>query len=236
MADGQYFHSSEMSAVLEGVNSVRRARIAIAVACFLAAVSGVLGGSAAAEDLARGEALFALCAQCHGVDAKGMKLAEAPSLVGLPQWYIENQLHKFQDRIRGEHPGDIHGLRMAPMSRALRSEEDLSAVAAYIASFPAETPEPLLVGGDAEAGKQFFSTICVACHGPDAMGMQQMSSPPLRYASDWYLYRSLEKFRAGIRGANPADTIGATMRPMSLTLPDEQAMRDVIAYIQTLSE
>ncbi|MBW2398545.1 MAG: c-type cytochrome [Deltaproteobacteria bacterium] len=211
-------------------------RARIAVACLLAAVTGALAGSAAAEDLARGEALYGLCAQCHGSEATGSKLAEAPSLAGLPQWYMENQLHKFQDRTRGEHPGDITGLRMAPMSRALRSDEDLSAVAAYIASLPAHTPEPLLVGGDAARGKEFFSLTCVACHGADAMGNQQMSSPPLRYASDWYLYRSLEKFRAGIRGANPADTVGATMRPMAMTLPDEQAMKDVIAYIHSLSE
>jgi cytochrome c553 len=206
------------------------------MACFLAAAIGALGGSAAAEDHARGEALYGLCAQCHGVEGTGSKLAEAPSLVGLPQWYMDNQLHKFQGRTRGEHPEDVHGLRMAPMSRALRSEEDLTAVTAYIASLPVATPEPILVGGDAARGKEFYSMTCVACHGVDAMGNQQMSSPPLRYASDWYLYRSLGKFRAGIRGANPADTVGATMRPMALTLPDEQAMKDVIAYIQTLSE
>ena len=165
-----------------------------------------------------------------------MKLAEAPSLAGLPQWYIETQLEKFQDRVRGDHPDDVMGLRMAPMSRTLRSDEDLSAVAAYIASLPAHTPEPLLDGGDPERGKQFFTTTCVACHGPDAMGNQQMSAPPLRYASDWYLHRTLGKFRAGIRGADPADAQGALMRPMSLTLPDEQALKDVVAYIHSLSE
>ena len=213
-----------------------RARIAIAVACFLTAATGVLAGAAAAEDLGRGEALFVLCAQCHGLEGRGSKLFEAPSLVGLPQWYLENQLHKFQDRQRGEHPGDIHGLRMAPMSRTLRSDEDLSAVAAYIAGLPVHTPEPLLVGGDAARGKEFFTVTCFACHGVDAMGNQQIGSPPLRYANDWYLYRSLGKFRAGIRGANPADVTGGTMRPMAMTLPDEQAMKDVIAYIQSLSD
>ena len=219
-----------------GIWTVTRARIASVVVCILAALTGGIGGGAAAEDLARGEVLFGLCAQCHGSEAKGSKLAEAPSLAGLPQWYIENQLHKFQNRLRGERPDDINGLRMAPMSRTLRSDEDLSAVAAYIASLPADKPEPLLVGGDAERGKGFYTTVCVACHGPDGLGNQQIGSPPLRYASDWYLYRSLEKFRAGIRGANSADPIGATMRPMAMTLPDEQAMRDVIAYIQTLSD
>ena len=53
---------------------------------------------------------------------------------------------------------------------------------------------------------------------------------------DWYVLTQLKKFKAGIRGANPADVSGATMRPMAATLPDEQAMRDVVAHIQGLSK
>jgi cytochrome c oxidase subunit 2 len=218
------------------IRTVSRARITIAVACFLAAAIGGVGGSAAGEDHARGEVLYGMCVQCHGPEAGGTKLAEAPALAGLPQWYIENQVKKFQDRKRGEHPDDVTGLRMAPMSRTLRSDEDVTAVAAYIASLPVQETEKLLEGGDASRGKGLYSATCVACHGPDGMGNQQMGSPPLKFASDWYLYRSLEKFRAGIRGANPADPIAATMRPMAMTLPDEQAMKDVIAYIQSLPE
>jgi cytochrome c oxidase subunit 2 len=45
----------------------------------------------------------------------------------------------------------------------------------------------------------------------------------------------LVNFRAGVRGAKAGDTSGALMRPMSMTLADEQAMRDVIAYITTLA-
>jgi cytochrome c oxidase subunit 2 len=195
-----------------------------------------MGSTAVAEDHARGEALYALCAQCHGSEGQGSKLAEAPSLVGLPTWYIEGQVKKFQSRQRGEHPDDVNGLRMAPMSRWIRNDDDLAAVAAYIASLPVDKPETLLDGGDPERGKQTYSTICVACHGADGMGNQQMGSPPLKYANDWYLYRSIENFKAGRRGANPADPIAATMRPMAMTLPDDQAMKDVIAYIQTLSD
>jgi cytochrome c553 len=213
---------------------VSRARIATAVACFLAVVGGV-GATATAEDNARGQALYALCAQCHGPDAKGMKFAEAPALAGLPAWYIEAQIKKFQDRQRGEHVGDITGLRMAPMSRTLRSDEDVAAVATYISDLPAGHSEPLLEGGDAAKGKDFYTT-CAACHGADAMGNQQMSSPPLKFASDWYLYRTLEKFRSGVRGSNPADPTGAMMRPMALTLPDEQAIKDVVAYINSMSQ
>jgi cytochrome c oxidase subunit 2 len=46
----------------------------------------------------------------------------------------------------------------------------------------------------------------------------------------------LNKFRSGVRGGNPADVKGSLMRAMSMTLPDEQAMKDVIAYIMTLND
>jgi cytochrome c oxidase subunit 2 len=61
-----------------------------------------------------------------------------------------------------------------------------------------------------------------------------MNGPALTNASDWYLFSSLQKFKAGIRGSDAADQTGAIMRAMSSTLADEQAMRDVIAYIATL--
>jgi hypothetical protein len=46
----------------------------------------------------------------------------------------------------------------------------------------------------------------------------------------------LKNFKSGVRGTNPQDITGAQMRPMSMILADEQAMKDVIAYIQTLSK
>jgi len=55
-------------------------------------------------------------------------------------------------------------------------------------------------------------------------------------ASDWYLLTQLQNFKSGVRGTQPDDAMGAKMRPFSMTLPNEQAMKDVIAYIGTLSE
>jgi hypothetical protein len=37
-----------------------------------------------------------------------------------------------------------------------------------------------------------------------------------------------------MRGTHPQDTTGAQMRAMSLTMEDDRAMRDVVAYIRTL--
>jgi cytochrome c oxidase subunit 2 len=62
-----------------------------------------------------------------------------------------------------------------------------------------------------------------------------MNAPPLSQQADWYLLAQLEKFKTGMRGANPKDFTGAQMRAMSSTLQDTTAMRDVVAYIKTLS-
>jgi cytochrome c553 len=182
----------------------------------------------------RGEQLFQLCAQCHGPDGSGDPLALAPAIAGFDEWYVKAQLEKFRSGARGTHPDDVAGLRMRPMSLALRTDEDLAAVAAFVASLPRAHPPTTLEGGDAARGQALYAP-CAACHAPDGAGIPALNGAPLRPATDWYLLRQLENFRSGIRGTNPKDTSGALMRPMSLTLPDEQAMRDVIAYITTLA-
>ena len=53
-------------------------------------------------------------------------------------------------------------------------------------------------------------------------------------SADWYMLKQIQNFKAGIRGADPRDETGRRMRPMSMVLADEQAMKDVISYILTL--
>jgi cytochrome c553 len=199
-------------------------------------LAALLAAPALAEgDTARGEKLFALCATCHTESGGGNELTLAPAIAGLPEWYVKAQLEKFRASGRGAHFDDIGGLRMRPMARWLGSEGDVEAVAAYVASLPATYPKPTLEGGDAEKGKLYFAP-CIACHGPQGTGMEALKAPPIAQMSDWYLLTSLKNFKAGVRGTNPLDTSGALMRPMTMTLPDEQAMLDVIAYIKTLAK
>jgi cytochrome c oxidase subunit 2 len=213
----------------------RRIPTAALSAVLAGATASVLGaGSAVAQDLARGQELFQLCSSCHGPEAAGNEALQAPAIGGLPAWYVDAQLVKFQKGIRGENPEDHAGLRMGPMSRWLKTDEDTGDVAAYVASLPPPLPAPTLSGGDATQGAQLYAP-CTACHGPDGGGNQALNAPPIRQLNDWYLLAQLEKFKAGIRGANPADTTGALMRPMAMTLVDEQAMKNVIAYIMTFS-
>lgn len=183
---------------------------------------------------ARGRALFATCAACHGDDGSGKQAYEAPAIAGLDAWYVEAQLRKFRSGARGAHPDDAAGLRMRPMSRTLPRDEDIAVIAAYVAGLP-RVATPVTVTGNVENGRTLFAT-CATCHGDGAAGNQAQNAPPLNHGSDWYLVAQLAKFKAGVRGTNPADTSGATMRPMALGLADDQAMRDVVAYIATLPD
>lgn len=94
-------------------------------------------------------------------------------------------------------------------------------------------PAGTLAAGDPERGKILYA-MCGACHGQKAEGMSALNAPALSGQEPWYIVRQLQNFRSGIRGGNPKDTYGAQMAPMAQTLPDEQAMEDVAAYIQTL--
>jgi cytochrome c oxidase subunit 2 len=179
--------------------------------------------------------LFQLCSQCHGAQAYGNRAVNAPGIAGLQQWYIEAQLKKFKAGGRGTHFDDLTGMQMRPMAMSLSNDEEVVTIAMYVASLPVAKPTPQLQGGDAVRGQTLFAP-CTACHGPQASGMQALKAPPLNHGSDWYLANALEKFKLGVRGTSPIDTSGALMRPMAQTLPDEQAVKDVIAYVMTLAK
>lgn len=181
-----------------------------------------------------GKELFAACASCHGETGTGQANIAAPNIAGLPAWYVEAQLVKYRSGARGNHPEDLEGLRMRPMSRQMMDEAEVKAVSAYVASLAAVKSAPSLQGGDASAGAAAYAT-CLACHGDKGQGNQALNAPPLAGQYDWYLVNQLKKFKAGIRGANPADITGGQMRPMSMTLADEQAMKNVVAHISTFS-
>ena len=188
-----------------------------------------------AEDSNRGEVLFDLCSSCHGVNGGGHRLFLAPAIAGLSEWYVLAQLQKFRSGLRGTHFDDLAGMRMRPMSLTLRSEADVNTVAKYVANLPTTTPARELSGGDLARGQASYA-LCASCHGARGEGVEATNGPPLANLDDWYLLEQLRKYKAGIRGTNPKDVNGIMMRPMALTLADDQAMLDVVAYITSLSE
>lgn len=91
------------------------------------------------------------------------------------------------------------------------------------------------MAADAERGKTLYAT-CGACHGPNGEGMQALNAPRLAGQEAWYVIRQLQNFKSGVRGTNPADTFGMQMAPMAQILPDEAAIEDVAAYVQSLGK
>ncbi len=192
------------------------------------------GGPAvlAAGDAAKGKALYNICAACHGANAEGTAMLNAPANAGQDPWYMTRQLKNFRAGIRGAHPDDTFGAQMRPMAMVLAGDQDIDDVVAYITSLDLPEP-PQTVDGDVELGKQAYET-CIPCHGEFGQGAQALDAPRLSKQHDWYIVRQLENFKAGIRGGHQNDIYGAQMRIMSQMLESDERVRAVAAYIATL--
>lgn len=191
--------------------------------------------SAPTDPMALGAARFSQCTPCHGDQGWGNRAIETPPIAGLPAWYVESQLKGFRAEYRGGHFDDAGGLRMRPMALALPTEQDIKAMALYVESLPRppDKDDKLLRDTDSTKGAQAFTT-CTACHGVDGAGNQALGAPPIAGHPDWYIAAQVKKFKAGIRGAKPGDTQGATMRAIALTLANDEAIEDVAAHVASL--
>ena len=188
------------------------------------------------DDLAAGEALYGICAACHGAKAEGNLALNSPKLSGQPAWYINRQVHNFKHGIRGAHEDDEYGQQMAPMAAVLADAASVRNVSAYIQSLPVSPyePEEDSIGvGEVERGRSLYIT-CGTCHGINGEGNYATNSPRLNGQENWYLRRQLNNFKLGIRGAHREDLFGPQMASMSRMLRSENDIDDVLAYINTL--
>jgi cytochrome c553 len=180
----------------------------------------------------RGQEVFETCVPCHNSDGSGNPAVGAPNIAGMKGWYVERELEKFRAGVRGMQFNDVEGLRMQPMALSLASEDDVKAVARYVESLP-PVPHASSLPGDPKTGATLYAT-CGACHGDSGAGNKDLGAPGIAGVDDWYLATELRKFRSGVRGANPKDREGRLMRPMARALPDEDTIRNVVAYVETL--
>ena len=187
---------------------------------------------APAGDPAGGQALYALCAACHGPEGQDNPLLNSPKISGQADWYLIRSLQQFKSGARGTHEDDLFGQQMAPMAAILADDAAINNVVAYINTLPDE-PAPITVVGDIARGEKLYQT-CAYCHGGDGQGIWSVNAPRLSGISDWYLVRQLNNFKSGVRGTHPEDTFGAQMTWMTTVLSDDAAINDVIAYINTL--
>jgi cytochrome c553 len=197
----------------------RRAKLA-AAAAFL-----FMAGAYAGND-------FDYCLLCHGANANGNFGIRAPKISGMEPWYLARQLENFAAGVRGISADDAAGHEMMPVGGRVKNEGTLDAAVQFIGKL--ESRRPLAtVSGDVTHGKQLYGA-CAACHGAKAEGNQALQAPALASRSDWYLVTQLTNYQKGLRGSDARDAYGAQMRAVITTLPDEKAIADVVAYINTL--
>jgi len=185
-----------------------------------------------AGDAVVGKAQYTVCASCHGQNGEGMQVPNAPKLAGQSEWYLRRQLENYKSGLRGTHEDDMYGRTMAPMASTLATDEAISNVIAHIRSMP-DTPAPATIDGDVSNGERLYR-VCSYCHGADGMGVQALNAPRAAGMNDWYLVTQLQNFRDGVRGSHPNDFYGMQMGFMGRTVQDDQAINDLVAYINTL--
>ena len=157
----------------------------------------------------------------------------APALTQLSAAYLARQLTHFVSGIRGAHPDDHAGKRMA-LGVANLSEADISGLAILITTeLPAAQPA-IEIKGDASRGEDYYVNICSACHAGNALGNDALGAPALAGLNDWYLKSSYQGYLDGIRGKHPDDFYGAQMARLAPALAKGNDIDDVIAFITTL--
>lgn len=211
-------------------------------------------------DVEAGEAEYAaLCANCHGIDGRGIDGAvpelNAPSVLHLNDWYIASSLRKYRDGVRGASPGDAAGAVMRSPVVGM-SDERIANVTAYIMSMrrlprriPGPPPEPLpelivdasilpegVTVAMAREGQDIFhgAGVCVTCH------LRQGVGGPLApdLTDDVWLnidgeYESMVNIiMTGV--PTPQEHPGQMLARAGTSITDDQ-VRAVAAYVYTLS-
>lgn len=91
-----------------------------------------------------------------------------------------------------------------------------------------------LAPGDVERGKAYYAS-CVACHGTHGEGNYGMHGSNLTVQDANYLLLQMRNYRNYDRGG-VADFYGWQMNARANALPNDRAVRDVIAFIETLPD
>lgn len=106
---------------------------------------------------------------------------------------------------------------------------------AWFAQQPTYREISARTAGNAAIGAAQYA-VCAACHGQQGEGLAALNAPKIAGQSDWYLRRQLNNYKNGVRGAHQDDLYGRQMAPMAATLFNQEAVDNVVAYIQTFPD
>ncbi len=172
------------------------------------------------------------CTTCHGSDGRGNYGIKAPRLAGMEPWYLKRQLENFRAGIRGTHSSDREGIAMQSMAVKL-SDSSITDIISWVGSWDYVATE-ITIEGNESLGQQLYIQ-CASCHGANGEGNEALGAPALRGQNDWYLATQLRNFIEGWRGSHPQDSLGQQMILMAQSLQNDDGIKNVVSYINTLS-
>lgn len=147
-------------------------------------------------NLEHGAELYQTCAACHGEDGRGTDDGEIPAIAGQHGSVLLKQLTDFRHEQRWNE-------RMQNFTdrHHLTSAQDLTDVAAYVASLPRFPPTAKGIGDGRYLGigASVYFQKCERCHGPLGQGDLLRNRPRLAGQHYAYLLRQLQETQAGLR-------------------------------------
>ena len=180
-------------------------------------------------DAAKGKALSATCAACHGADGNSVNPLW-PKLAGQGEAYLAKQLHDFRSDKRNDPS-------MTAMAKGIASDADVADLAAFYAGNKAkagaankemiDAGEAIYRGGNLATGV----AACAACHGPTGSGNSAAKFPSIAGQHAKYTVAQLKTFKSGKR----ANDTGKMMRNIAKNMSDAE-MEAVAEYIAGLHE
>jgi cytochrome c553 len=179
-------------------------------------LTAAVAAAADEEPEITGEAVYQYCESCHGKRGAGGDGGKYPRIAGLPQAYIDKQLHDFKARRRVNKP-------MIPVFKHHRFDaEVIDLVSAHIAAmsspdlglWPYEPSSDALAAyasraALADAGGAIYHDRCSQCHGADGRGNAEQGAPPLVNQYPAYLRKQIGDFATGQREHREANHCGS---------------------------
>jgi cytochrome c553 len=183
-------------------------------------------GARLEPNLEHGPELFQTCAACHGQDGRGTPDGEIPAIAGQHGSVLLKQLTDFRHEQRWNE-------RMKNFTdrHHLPGAQDVTDVAAYVASLPRFPPTSKGIGDGRNLGDgaSLYFRLCERCHGPLGQGDLLRNRPRLAGQHYSYLLRQLQETAADQRPGMGRDHVD-----MLKNVPTEE-LQGVADYLSRVS-
>ncbi|MDH5427030.1 MAG: c-type cytochrome [Nitrospirota bacterium] len=145
-----------------------------------------------ASDRSSSHPLHAQITQCENCHSLATNIpSTAPSLDGMTEDYLEEQLANFKHAKRGIDPTDAMTLSMSQQAKTL-SDEQISLIADYYSRRTRQLSKES-VSGNAKNGERLYKEQCEGCHS-SMLGRYFTNSPRITHLRGSYLLAQLNQF------------------------------------------